>query len=66
MLRDVTELSFSIVVAMMIVTSSEDATVELSLDSCAPSKHGGCSGELSDSSNKIFLRTMLKSCPLII
>ena len=55
MFRDVIELLFLIAVALVVVPPSEDATVELSLDFCASSKDGDCSGELSDSSNKVFL-----------
>ena len=55
MLRCVTELSFLIVVALLVVPPSEDATVDLSLYSGVPSGDGGCSGELADSSSKVFL-----------
>ena len=44
MVRDVTELSLSTVVALVVVLPSEDATVELLIDSCTPYEDGDCSG----------------------
>ena len=53
-LWDATELLCSLIVGLVVVPPSEDTTVYLLLDFYAPSEDGGCSGDLSDSSNEVF------------